>query len=181
MTPSIIIFSGHMATGKSTLAAHLQENTGALYVNTREALTSQTTRAPRSRQDLQNAGQQLDRSTAGRWVLHLLQKHIHQNPKALTFVVDCIRSPLQLGPIRNKYNPKVTLVHLTCSTKILISRYRQRGDAAPYANASKHPSESKIEDLRDLADLVIDTENHSPQEARELISAHLLSISQSSP
>ena len=92
------------------------------------------------------------------------------------FVVDCVRNPRQLRPIREKYAGTVTLVHLTSPDQVLAGRYRDRGgDRLSYNRATKHPSESRVHDLRELADIVIDTEFNDPQHVCDIITAHMLS------
>lgn len=179
MKPSIIALSGPMAAGKSTLAKALKDRWNIVSINTREVLNTQTTDTSKgqpSRHDLQQAGQQLDRKTKGKWVLDLLERKIKENPKTQTFVVDCIRNPTQLQPIRQKFGAHATLVHLISPQHVLAARYKDRGDKLPYAKAAKHPSESRIKSLRNIADLVIDTTNTTPDQATHIIAAHMLGI-----
>ena len=187
MNPSFILLSGPMAAGKSTLARALNEYLNVTYVNTREALNqtlnqasnkaqTQTPSKDRDRKHLQDAGQKLDRSTAGKWILNLLETKIAQNPKSQAFVIDCVRSPLQLRPIKNKYGSHATLVYLTSTPQTLSTRYTARGEKLPYSQATKHSSESKIQNLREMADLVIDTTNTSADQATHIVAAHMLGI-----
>ena len=176
MNTPIVVLTGPMASGKSTLAKHLQQQKQAVYVNTREALSpTLPAQPPQSRKNLQDAGVQLDKKTNGRWVLALLQQSIVRHPSAQLFVIDSVRNPRQLAAIKSKHRDRLTVVHLTSPNNVLANRYRNRGENVSYTKAVKHPSESRVNDLRKAADIVIDTEFNHPQHVCDIVAAHILS------
>ena len=176
MTPTILVLSGPMAAGKSTLAKLLQDENPetTVYVNTRDALNARPQPGQDLRTSLQEQGRNLEKKTRGRWVLHLLERKVRDNPHAHTFVIDCVRSPRQFGAIRQRFPDQTTLVHLTSPANTLQARYEQRGDKTAYAKAAKHPSERRIGDLKEMADLVIDSSTNNPDHISKIIAAHRL-------
>lgn len=109
---------------------------------------------------LQAKGDDLDRQTAGRWVLDELNKVERKTKTGKTFVVDSVRIEDQIDHIRKAYRP-VTHLHLTAPPDVLRKRYNRRyrgkSGSPSYDKVKMNPTEQKIESLREVADVVIDT------------------------
>lgn len=109
---------------------------------------------------LQAKGDDLDRQTAGRWVLDELSKVERASEKEKIFIVDSVRIKDQIDHIRKAYG-SVTHLHLTAPPDVLRQRYdkRYRGKSGSpsYDQVKMNPTEQKIESLSKVADVVIDT------------------------
>ena len=173
MHPPLLVLSGPIASGKSTLAKKLERHHQAMYVTTRDPLNRAAQPPNPGRQELQDAGTHLDQSTNGTWVLTHLQQMAVTAPHTPLIVLDCIRNTTQLGPITQHWPAPTLHVHLTATPGILTQRYTQRGDELPHTQALDHPAEQGIADLEPLADLVVDTSDISPGQAAELVMTKL--------
>jgi len=127
--PLIVVLSGPIAVGKSTLSAALVERFGFYCVKTRSLLkqlandrgSDQLTRA-----ELQHGGADLDKRTDGAWIADALNKSGMCN--AVPIIVDSVRTAEQIAHIR-RMNGSVTgavnvkHVHITASHAILEERF----------------------------------------------------------
>lgn len=173
MQAPLLVLSGPIASGKSTLAKKLKRYHQAMYVTTRSPLNKATQLPNPGRQELQDAGTHLDRSTNGAWVLNHLQQMALTEPYTPLIVLDCIRNRIQLGPITQNWPAPTLHVHLTATPDILVQRYTQRGDELPHTQALHHPAEQGIAELELLADLVVDTSDISPDQIVELVTSKI--------
>src|SRR5262245_46314931 len=73
----LIVLSGPVSAGKSTLAATLAEKFGVTHVKTHEVI-QRLTGAPLDRAALQKAGERLDRKTNGGWVVAEITKMLRE-------------------------------------------------------------------------------------------------------
>lgn len=153
----IVVLSGQIASGKSTLARALHldvlSTSGAL----RKRLPN--TVEP-SRASLQALGRALDRETNGMWIL--------QDIEALrrSCVIDSVRDPRQLIAIRQfAQREPVVHVHLTASTDDRMQRFVARGgEASDFVRAADDTTEDQVPKLCETADLVIDTSRCSAED-----------------
>lgn len=150
----IIVLSGEIASGKSSLAAAI----GFPIFRTRSALSSrwheQNGTTP-SRVDLQNFGEELDAQTEGSWIAQAIPSVM---PVGAPIVVDSVRTAQQVDAIRAAFpRHRVLHVHLEASEEALRARFEQRGDVESYELVKRSPTEQRVNSLRVEADLVIDT------------------------
>jgi adenylosuccinate synthase len=164
--PSLILLSGAVCAGKTTLAVGLQQARGARVLATRTLIAAQATQTAEQlgRGRLQQLGDALDCSTGGGWVADAVQSLISLDH--LT-VVDAVRTPDQMTAIRRA--AAALHVHLTASDSVLKERYVQRVSTQPafeyptFAALRQNPTEASIERLAYRANLVIDTGLHDKQ------------------
>lgn len=148
----ILILSGEIAVGKSTLAQQLAAHLGAWIFKTREYIRgnqpSATTRA-----QMQAAGEALDRETSGEWIAAAVQMR-----NAPDTIIDAVRIAEHVEWLRER-NPqqRVLHVHLEADDATLAARYARRGETTTYAEAKANATEAHVGSLRKLADLVVDT------------------------
>jgi adenylosuccinate synthase len=164
MFKRLILISGPVGAGKSTLAVALERDFGVRVVKTRQLLL-EITHSENERSDLQAAGESLDRKTNGTWVVDAIQRAAESpdfgdNGDVL---VDSVRIPAQIEAIRQKYGARVFHAHLTASPEELARRYGERkkhteGELASYDAVRADPTESKIDELGKIADFAINTE-----------------------
>lgn len=180
----IVVISGQVGAGKSTLARGLAQRYGAKLVSTKELLQLTAERMgdqlPAERAALQAYGTKLDTDTGGRWVSEAVSARISgagiagqdsadqgpvgesDEPTGL-WVVDAVRIQQQIDELRNALGIDVVHVHLHSSTEVLTARYLKRGGASglqelsSYAEVAEDPTEQKVAALVEDADVAIDT------------------------
>lgn len=163
---AIVVLSGRIAVGKSTLARGLTSRYGGRVFRTNE-LIQQLTGSSDSRRDLQQLGKRLEIATGGRWVADALVREMSNVGISDLVVVDAVRRRTQLEPIRAEYGPIVRHVHLTADNDILAARYVERrtlrpGDADNYGQVFRDEIERQVDALASVADVVIDNSHEKP-------------------
>jgi adenylosuccinate synthase len=168
----ILILTGEIATGKSTLADKLEEQFKFKRCRTRERLKELENKKSRGgstdRDFKQKLGHELDVENDGKWVLdyfqELFEKDFAQNN---FYIVDSARTLNQIKHIRDAYSYSVYHIHLEASAATLKSRFLARGeikDLEPKKQEEKYSlykedlTESHVPTLKGEADLVIDTD-----------------------
>ena len=178
MTPSqrprVIALSGPVASGKSTLAHALSNRYGFAICKTRELIRTALGTAT-ERSALQDAGEALDRRTGGRWIADALVRGSEVRLPGV--LIDAVRIEGQIDALRRAFGPAVTHIHLTTPEKELRRRYRTRrgtlAELRTYSDVRRNPTEYAVEELRAIADIVIDTGPTGPDEVVVRVAAHL--------
>jgi adenylosuccinate synthase len=165
MAKRIILLSGPVASGKTQLARALVERYGFLTIKTRKLIES-LVHVPNERGALQKAGEQLDEETNGQWVAQALAREVSRLPDDCSVLVDSIRIEQQAEAIRIAFGPLVVHIHLTAPTDVLSNRYSSRTPSveefSSYEQVRADKTESGIENLAAIADILIDTKQNSP-------------------
>lgn len=165
---TLIILSGSMTAGKSTLAGLLGDAVRADVISTRQYLTSLVEQNPK-RSKLQAVGDDLDVQTGGQWVVDLAQQAIADSDSDVV-ILDAVRTLEQVRALRRKFGRTVVHLHLTAPMEDLAARYESRRAASPelefssYKEAAANATEEAIETLRDDADVVIDTSRNTERD-----------------
>lgn len=179
MIDALVVLSGPISCGKSTLAEGLCLRLGMRVFRTRDVLKRIIKPLLLdNRREFQAAGERLDRSTQGSWVRDELHRWLSTNENASTVVLDSVRIREQIDALRKSFGSKVIHVHLTAPLKELEKRYRRRrkleSEQVPtYAEAREDPTEQQIDSLRDIADIVIDTNRCTDQDVLVRVVCHL--------
>jgi adenylosuccinate synthase len=172
----IILLSGPIASGKTTLGDSLVGRYGFVRLKSRELIHFLLKTEP-EREALQNAGDALDRKTKGRWVAQALAKALLDLPANALVLVDAVRIERQVKAVREAFGPRVTHVHLTAPIDELSQRYRNRRkelkELSSYRQVQSNPTEKNIESLARLADVVVDTRQSTPAEVVIRVAARL--------
>ena len=159
----IILLSGPVSSGKSTLAKGLAERLNMHVFKTSQLLQEKVRSDLRTnRKVLQLQGERLDRRTRGRWVLEELEEISRGNNQVDEVIIDSVRINEQINAIREAYGPKVIHVHLTAPLDELEHRYNQRKKLGKernflYSEIRENPTEKQVNTLANTADIVIDT------------------------
>jgi len=181
----IVLISGNVSAGKTTLSDGLRRQYNASRVKTKEALQDLAlkklkTELPSERKALQEFGSQLDKETRGEWVLGALKKHINDAKVADddVVVVDAVRILDQIKAIRRSYQFAVKHIHLEAPPTALARRYKTRGNTSvrelpTYAEVGRNLTESRVADLRGSADFVVDTERCTPDDVLVRVATYL--------
>ena len=159
MSKKIVVISGPVASGKSTLAKRLEKYFGAFVVKTSDELVNLYPDTPNDQLSLQKVSDRLDRRTNGKWVRDLLSKTMREEKQSI-FIVDSIRTKKQIDRIRESFGPLVHL-HLTAPREKLQKRYYKRfkrnNQIPTYDEVCRNKTEGNIKSLSRAADVVIDT------------------------
>lgn len=183
MARQIILLSGPVAAGKSTLSATLAERFGVSPLRTQDLIRARTG-AELDRSALQQAGETLDRTTEGTWIARELTRALTQSPAAgdevpdgARVLVDSVRTAAQIEAIRQAFGHRVVHVHLTAPESALAKRYASRETAMhelpSYAELREDPTEAAVDELRRTADIVIDTLLSTADDVVVRAAAHL--------
>jgi len=154
----LVLISGPLCSGKSTLAELLRERLGATILYVRDVLRKYG--ASDDRESLQTVGAELEATTEGAWLANVVCRETQGTPEKLT-VVDSVRTLRQLRHLRALSNPSA-LIYLTATPAALARRFKQRIghgviDSTSYAKATAHPTERGVSDVGQRADVMIDT------------------------
>lgn len=180
MSRRVVLLSGPIASGKSSLAASLRTRFGAELIHTRELVELAVPPARRARRDaLQAAGERLDKRTNGEWIVESLHDRLSSVPADALVIIDAVRHPGQIESLRRAFGTRVTHVHLTAPEATLAARYEERRatttitELASYADVRRNVTERRIEKLASDADIVIDTDRNQPPDVLVRAAARL--------
>ena len=165
----IVLLSGPICSGKSSLGLQLQERHDAKIIKTKDLILKMSPRTRPERRKLQRAGQRLDNADGGAWVAEALQRTIDAVTRGATpeglFVVDSVRIAGQIDAVRRAYGAEVHHIHLTATAEELRARYKKRtryeDEDVDYDTLKRNRTEGGIEELAPLADIVVDTDKCS--------------------
>jgi adenylosuccinate synthase len=164
MAKQIILLSGPVASGKTTLGKSLVERYGFRLIKTRELIRSQRS-VGNERGALQRAGDALDRKTNGQWLANALDREIAGLPEDAKVLVDAVRLKSQADAVRAAFGQRVIHIHVTAPEAVLAARYATRlasvRELPSYADVRRNKTERNIDRLAPIADIVIDTQRNS--------------------
>ena len=112
MIQRLILISGPVSSGKSTLSHDLADRFGFAVYRTREWLGRRLHEESRDRANLQQEGDRLDVRTRGRWVLEELTKELPSQANEVV-ILDSVRTRDQIEALRGAFGPIVTHIHVT--------------------------------------------------------------------
>src|SRR5581483_4693270 len=174
----IVILSGQIGTGKTTLANKLESEFDFCHIKTRDFLRSHCEELQLERAALQALGEKLDRRTGGAWVLEHLEKLSVKLPECRSIVLDSVRHPGQVTALRAAYGRKVIHIHLEADFAELETRYKHRPlteikELASYTLAKQNKPERTVNRLSKLADVVIRTDRCAPDDVLVRVASHI--------
>lgn len=170
----LILLSGAVASGKSSVAKLLQEEYRFSRVSTGSYL--QTLAKQRGlafdRVTMQDLGDTLDMETEFTWPVTVAMVQMVERPSD-RWLLDAVRKRRQVHHFRARIAARILHIHLTAPERILRSRYEARlaageeyGDGSPYYEFVQSANEIESRSLIEIADLSIDTSVTSPDEAK---------------
>ena len=179
---SILLLSGPICVGKSSVARRLIDQHGFTSLRTGAYLANQASKAgiPINRNTLQEIGDSLDIASDFKWVVdEVILPAIASHTHVKRWLLDAVRKDRQVKHIRRTYCGEVLHVYLDASDSLLESRYEARrasGDDysadVPYTLAVSHPNEQAARQLRRIADIVVPIATKSPDEIALEILGH---------
>jgi adenylosuccinate synthase len=171
---NIIAISGPIAVGKSAFIEAVLLRLKGVRISTRQLILDlRTVRSERGA--LQEAGDALDLETDGKWVADALSARIKGKEQGSVVVVDSVRIGRQVHHLRERYADSCKHIHLTASYETLAKRFMHRiqsGGAAvtefaTYDEVRSNGTEAGIEQLAAIADLVLNIDDRSPENAAD--------------
>jgi adenylosuccinate synthase len=175
----ILVLSGPIAAGKTTLVSDLVDRFGFHAFKTNELLKQRAAgKIEEARGALQAFGESLDKKTKGAWVKEGLTPFLDSLPADSMVVVDSARIEEQIEAIRNSFGLRVIHIHLTAPFEVLVKRFKYRRkkgfrEALSYEEVRQNITESNVESLAKIADVVIDTERSSETDVVVRAASHL--------
>ena len=178
MTKLIVLLSGPVASGKSTLASLLEQLFGFHVIKTWQLLKMVQPDVSQDRQSLQELGEELDRKTGGRWVVEELDKKVRTKDADALIVVDGVRIQDQIDCVRGGFGRKVKHIHLHAPKDALAARYEKRKrksikEFESYEEVLKNETERDVPKLASSADIVVDTTRNTEMDVLVRAASHL--------
>jgi adenylosuccinate synthase len=168
MTKSVIVLSGPMASGKTTLAERLQLLAGFAHAKTSAFLRSGAA-GEMGRGVTFASGQLLDAETGGAWIAPWVRGLC--DGLRVRVAVDAVRTVDQLEHLRRSFGDGLYHVHLTADESILRARFAQRGEGLSWADAQAF--EFQQNQLAAKSDQQIQTDRITPDEIALRVCARL--------
>jgi adenylosuccinate synthase len=184
--PILVILSGNLCTGKSTLSNKFAQNDSFQILKSREVLKKiapedYVSKFQTVREGLINYALELDKHTNGSWIADNLHHEIFEKGKV---ILDCIRLISQLEALKRKFNDLVNIyhIHLKCSDNILSQRFSDRDEnkrnnieisETDFSEAKEHIIELQSSELESYANLVIETDNISKDDVYNKVVLYL--------
>lgn len=170
---SVVVLSGSVGAGKSTLARGLAERYGAVILSTRALLEEHAGSAP-DRLSLQRLGDRLDRETDHLWVVDAVAR-IGAAPLV---VVDSARRTEQIDALRRAFPGAVVHIHLEAPLEELEARHRERrkerhDEPSSYRDVRRNLTERRVIELAGESDVVVDTARNRPVDVVIRVAARL--------
>lgn len=177
----IVLLSGPIAAGKSTICAHLVESFGFQLVKTNELLRMLGEDSLEfERIALQEFGEYLDRTTSGDWVRLALLRKIEAREIDVRgrIIVDSVRIREQIQSLRRAFGNRIVHIHLTAPNATLEKRFKHRRkrkfkEAGNFAETQKNPTEIAVRGLSEIADVVVNTDRCVEQDIVTRVASHL--------
>lgn len=178
MISRIILLSGPVAVGKTTLLHGLEAQFGVSPVKTVDLIFKRLPKTPNERRALQEAGEKLDRQTKGKWIADELARISATLPANTIVAVDAVRILQQIEAIRQGFGSRVTHIHLVAPKGELAKRYSARADQRhrelkTYEAVRFNQTEQAVSLLEDSADVVIDTKQCTVDDVLVRVTCHL--------
>jgi adenylosuccinate synthase len=176
----IVLLSGRIVTGKSTLSSELSRRFDTKTIKTNALIEKRAGKIAAERGAMQRFGEKLDKSTKGTWLVEDLAREMEQYPEDAVIVVDAVRILNQIEAIRGAYGRRVVHIHLDANIDELSRRYEIRKkegaklqEFASYADLSRNKTEAGIDALAEPADVVIKTDRSTSKDVVVRAAAHL--------
>ncbi|MEB0043417.1 AAA family ATPase [Pseudomonas sp. MH10] len=170
----LVLLSGPMASGKTSVSAALQEFHGFVPISSGSFLRAQLAarNEPLDRHNLQELGDSLDRETDFSWLIESVAiPTLEARPGVNNWLLDAVRKPRQVELFRLRFASAVRHVHIVAPESVLEQRYAARGldHLEKYRASILHLNEQSARSLAGFADKVLDTERYTPLEVADQI------------
>jgi adenylosuccinate synthase len=171
----LVLLSGPIASGKTTLAEHLGKLLPAEHIST-SGLISATADRELGRSELQRLGLS-SRLQRADWIISAVRQSADRAPARTAIVVDAVRTLGQVTELRKAAAGtwRVLHVHLVGDDTEFAARHealgRDRGTT--WLQVMNSPTEAAVHELEAEADVVIDTTRSTPADAAARVAARI--------
>lgn len=178
----IILVSGRICSGKTTLANSFHDNFNYRIVKSNDLLLtfSGSLEIEKERKSLQRFGTDLDEKTQGRWLLDGFVQNLKEYACSEGYIIDAVRNKDQIEYFQKQYGRRVVHVHLEAPNDILTERYEYRKsigtaikECTSYDQAANDDNEENMNYLGKIADIVIQTNKTSKKDMFIPVAARL--------
>ena len=147
----IVLVSGHIESGKSSLAKSLEQRFEFFNLKTGAYLREHIKLSDRAidLDSLRTLARHLDEGTHGKWILDAILKAIHSNGGHYHIVVDAVRRLDQIRHVRERFGLRVIHVHLVKSGPI-ENDAQTDNDTTDLCKDSDLCIDTKLADDRDI-------------------------------
>jgi adenylosuccinate synthase len=160
---TILLLSGPIAVGKSTLAATLIGQHGFHPLKSSHYLRDvcRDREIQGSRASLQDLGDRLDIETDYRWLVDAVARpQLEATPSQSRWLIDSVRKERQIEHFRAAFGGRIRHLHVWAPEDVLRQRYQLRFEAGEHAEggtsyeeAISHSNETSARGLKEVADL----------------------------
>jgi adenylosuccinate synthase len=162
--------------GKSSFLQAFMTRFGGERLSTRELILARK-QVSNERGALQQAGDQLDAETNGKWVADGVAAKLLGATSPDLLLVDAVRINQQVSELRSEFGDRLIHVHLTASAETLENRYAQRAhhlrEFSTYSEAKSNNTERFVDQLATIADFCFNTEKSSPDSIARHVAMYL--------
>ena len=134
MPSRVILLSGPISAGKTTLAAGLADRYGAHVVKTGQLLKDRFPRLRETRGSMQRAGKELDVGTQHQWVAQDVVRIGSSLDEDAVIAVDAVRTANQIRAFRDAFGARVVHMHLSAPFEVLGRRYKAKEGRVGFKN-----------------------------------------------
>ena len=158
--PNIILLSGAICAGKSTIAKWLEQSFAFKHIKTSKLLSRRSRYQAPTRKQLQNLGERLDRNEPD-WLLKDFSSVCPYDSQT-RYVVDSIRIYEQAILFRNAFGRNIVHIHIEAPPDTLRTRFETRRaqcgyEPINYDSVKESKTERNIDTLKNDADISINT------------------------
>lgn len=148
-----IVLTGPMASGKSSIARQIADDSGAQVLAFGDLVRAEAERRGLAgdRVTLQDLGQELFASLGPLGMSEMLLED-----RRADVIIEGVRH-LQVLQSLNQLLPDLVFVYLTAPASVLDERWSARGASALRQAATAHAVEAELSELRELAAITVDT------------------------
>jgi adenylosuccinate synthase len=172
---ALVLLSGPVASGKTTLASNLERLLSAAQIST-SGLIAASISGETDRAELQRLGLSTRYRGAG-WIIEAIRQNADRDPAGGVIVVDAVRTIEQSQEIRRAAAGtwRVLHVHLHGNQRQLGERHEQRHRPRDleWDEAVRSPAEAEVPALEAEADVVIDTTRDTPTDVAARVAARV--------
>jgi adenylosuccinate synthase len=171
----VLVLSGAVASGKTTLAKNLSELESAEHLST-SGLISAASGRELSRSELQQLGM-APGYRDGTWLVDAVSRLADRLPASSVLVVDAVRTLGQVQQLRGAGSGRwcILHVHLTGEDQRLAARHHARSGegARTWDEVMRAPAEAAASLLESEADVLIDTTGTAPADVAVRVAARI--------
>jgi adenylosuccinate synthase len=172
---TLILLSGPIASGKTTLAEHLGQLLSAEHIST-SRLISATADGDLGRSELQRLGLSSALQRAD-WIISAVRQSTDRTPARTVIVVDAVRTLEQVRELRKTAAGiwRVLHVHLCGEATEFAARHEVLGRDrdSTWLQVMNSPAEAAVDELEAEADVVIDTTRSVPTDVAVRVAARI--------